>query len=100
MRHGWTFNFFGILLTRNPELTSAHIINHELIHTAQMREMLWIPFYIFYGVEWIYRFAKTFNASSAYRNVSFEREAYDNDRNPDYLHYRKHFGQWRKNNSY
>jgi hypothetical protein len=40
-----------------------------------MKEMLYIPFYLWYGVEWL---VKLFCKGNAYRNISFEREAYDN----------------------
>jgi len=31
-----------------------------------------------------------------YRNISFEKEAYNNDNNLDYLKTRKWFAMWRK----
>jgi hypothetical protein len=40
-----------------------------------MKEILYIPFYLWYGVEWL---IKLFYKGNAYRNLSFEREAYDN----------------------
>jgi hypothetical protein len=40
-----------------------------------MKEMLYIPFYLWYGVEWL---IKLLCKGNAYRNLSFEREAYDN----------------------
>ena len=45
-------------------------------HTAQMKEMLYIFFYLWYVVEWIIRL---FMKGNAYRNISFEREAYSNE---------------------
>ena len=53
------------------------MFNHELIHTAQMKELLYLPFYILYGIEWLIRLGMYRNTKEAYRNVSFEREAYD-----------------------
>lgn len=95
MRKGWTLNFFGLFLTRNPEQITPRIINHELIHTAQMRELFWIPFYIVYALEWIGRFVCCGNAGKAYRTISFEKEAYKNDQKPNYLSSRIPFNQWR-----
>lgn len=60
-----------------PSRTSARTIRHEMIHIRQQREMLVIPFYIWYVLEWLIRLP--FYGSNAYYNISFEREAYMND---------------------
>ena len=66
---------------------SERIINHETIHIKQQQELLVIPFYILYILEW---FLKLFiYGKDAYRNISFEREAYGNESNPEYLETRK-----------
>lgn len=39
-------NLFGIIVT--CEDLSKVELNHELIHTAQARELLYIPFYLWY----------------------------------------------------
>lgn len=96
MRPGWTLNLFGVLLTCAPESVDAVVVNHELIHSAQMRELLWVPFYIAYGVEWLWRMLLTRNAMQAYRSVSFEREAYAHGSDLGYLQYRVHYAQWRR----
>jgi hypothetical protein len=67
--------------------TNKRLVNHELIHYQQQKEMLIIPFYILYFIEWLFRGAN----HSAYLNISFEREAYENDDNLDYLKNRKLF---------
>jgi len=61
------------------------LVNHERIHIRQQIEMLVIPFYLWYGIEWLIRGAN----DKAYRNISFERESYDNENNLDYLKKRK-----------
>ena len=71
---------------------SEEMINHEAIHTAQMKEMLYVFFYLWYVLEWVVRL---FMKGNAYRNISFEREAYDNAKNMNYLNIRKHYN-WRK----
>ena len=71
---------------------SQELINHERIHTAQLLEMGIIGFYIWYSVEWLVRLVQR---GSAYRRLSMEREAYENQRDLDYLKHRKHFA-WRK----
>ncbi len=96
MRKGWTLNFFGALLTLRPEMVTERIINHERIHTAQQRELLWIFFYLIYGLEWAVRFLLYRSAAKAYTHVSFEAEAYGHDSDPDYLHHRPLYAQWRR----
>jgi hypothetical protein len=49
--------------------------------------MLIVPFYLWYGIEWLIRGAN----NNAYRNISFEQEAYDNGDNLLYLKKRKLF---------
>lgn len=82
-------NLFGILFCRR-QLNSIDI-NHELIHTAQMKEMLYVFFYIWYVIEWIIGLVKYRDSNSAYRNISFEREAYSNQENFNYLTSHKHY---------
>ena len=67
--------------------------NHERIHAQQQKEMLVMPFFVWYVMEWLLRSA--LSGRNAYRDISFEREAYANERNLDYLCGRKFF-QWIK----
>lgn len=86
-------NLFGVLFARKEyEPLSERTICHEAIHTAQMRELGYIGFYILYLLEWLYRLVTTKNA---YRSISFEREAYANQANKNYLTTRRAFAQWR-----
>ena len=83
------FNFFGILFTReDAKNLSKQDLNHESIHCAQMKELLYIGFYIWYMLEYIFKF---FTMYSVYRNISFEVEAYENERDLNYLDNRKHY---------
>ena len=43
-------NLFGILFARNGSTISDVDLTHESIHTKQMKEMLYIPFYIWYTI--------------------------------------------------
>ena len=81
-------NLFGILFARTGSKINSITINHESIHTAQMKEMLYIFFYIWYVLEWVIRL---FMKGNAYRNISFEREAYGNENNLKYLDERDNF---------
>lgn len=89
-----TINLFGILFTKNKKL-SKRTINHERIHTKQMKEMLFIFFYLWYGIEYI--IIRLFHAkqNDAYYDVSFEEESHNNDDNQDYLLVRKHYAWWK-----
>ena len=81
-------NLFGILFVRGNARISERTIRHEAIHTAQMKEMLYIFFYLWYIFEWIIRL---FLKGNAYKNISFEREAYSNEDDVIYLESRKRF---------
>ena len=81
-------NLFGILFVRGNARISERTIRHEAIHTAQMKEMLYIFFYLWYVAEWIFRL---FMKGNAYRNISFEREAYANEEHVIYLEDRERF---------
>ena len=85
-----TINIFGVLFTKRDYLTWDTFL-HEQIHTAQMKEMLYIFFYIWYGLEYIIirLFHKT--QHGAYKDVSFEEEAYANQCDTRYLNLRKHY---------
>lgn len=86
-------NLFGVLFVRGTENDiNERALNHEMIHTAQMKELWYILFYILYFLEWLYRLTQKGNA---YRNISFEREAYDNEHNLNYLSSRTKWAMWR-----
>ena len=82
---------FCWLLTAPKAVVSDVDINHERIHAAQMKELLYIPFYIWYVIEWLIRLVQFRNSYMAYRNISFEREAYQNQEDMYYLKSRKFF---------
>jgi hypothetical protein len=68
------------------------LINHESIHLKQQLELLVLPFYFVYGIEFLFRLVQYKHWKMAYRNISFEREAYRNEDDLDYLDTR---GMWR-----
>ena len=79
-------NLFGIVFAQKGAVLTRKDLNHEAIHTAQMKEMLYLFFYVWYVMEWIVRL---FMNGNAYRSISFEQEAYDNDGNLQNLSIRK-----------
>lgn len=99
---------FGILFVRKEVKINKTRMNHEKIHARQFIEVLvislcltlplmiinwWIPllsfgiYYVMYVLEWLIKLPK----GNAYRRLSFEREAYTNQRNMEYLKKRKAF---------
>lgn len=88
-------NLFGFIFVRYGTQLSDRSKRHEAIHTQQMKYMLYVFFYLWYGVEWLIRLIQYGNAKEAYYNISFEREAYANDRQSDYLNTRKPYA-WMK----
>ena len=66
-------------------------VNHERIHLRQQLELLIIPFYIWYYFEYLISRFKGYNKVESYYRISFEREAYAQERNLNYLQGRKMF---------
>ncbi|WP_348823459.1 hypothetical protein [Flavobacterium aestuarii] len=67
------------------------LVNHERIHIRQQLELLVLPFFLWYFVEYAVRLLQYRNTNLAYRNISFEREAYSNELDLDYLKTRRIF---------
>ncbi len=68
---------FPFVFIKHPEVRhNQTVINHEKIHLMQEVEMLWIGFFIWYLLEFMLKWILYRNMWKAYRNISFEREAY------------------------
>jgi hypothetical protein len=65
------------------------LINHEKIHLRQQLEMLILPFYICYIGNYLWNLILYKKHYEAYSNICFEREAYEYERDLDYLKKRK-----------
>lgn len=91
-------NFLGVALWPFIILKKANLkedkifINHEKIHLKQQLEMLLILFYVWYVLEFLLRLIQFKNSREAYLNISFEREAYTNEKDLDYLKRRSFWG--------
>ena len=88
----YAINLFGTLFIREKykgKPISETTLNHESIHTAQMKEMWYVFFYIWYFIEWLLLLFSV--GKYAYYWISFEREAHDNEDNLRYLKTRKPF---------
>ena len=89
---------FPFIILRNKDFKNNKIlINHEKIHLRQQLELLIIFFYIWYVVEYYYWLVKLKNKHLAYRNISFEREAYAMEEDLNYLETRKIWSFWKYN---
>ena len=82
-------NLFGLVLCR--DYLDSIDKNHELIHTEQMKELLYVPFYILYILNYIWNLLKYRDKKKAYKNIIFEKEAYNNQSNLDYIKHRKNY---------
>lgn len=83
-------NLFGrCILIKNK--ADKRILNHEMIHSHQWRELgicgfLWLYYSQFIKNLWTYRSVKL-----AYEKIILEIEAYENDHNEEYLKTREPF---------
>ena len=83
----WPF----IFIQNRHDHTNAVLLNHERIHLRQQIEMLVLPFYLVYGINYLYNLIQQFSHETAYRNIIFEQEAYDHEKDLNYLRKRKIF---------
>ncbi len=65
------------------------LLRHEQIHYKQQLEMGWLFFFIWYAIEWLIRLF--ISSDTAYKDMSFEREAYDKQDELGYLYFRKKY---------
>ena len=72
------------------------IMVHETIHIIQEAELLVIGFYLVYIFNYLYNRIKGMNHDKAYRNIIFEKEAYEFEKKPKYLNKRQKYACWRK----
>ena len=82
---------FGVVFARKGTTLNEVDVNHESIHTAQMKELLYVGFYLLYMAMFIWQFVKLRDCHKAYRAVPFEKEAYAHEKEKDYLKNRKRY---------
>lgn len=73
---------YPFIIINSSVILNDILINHEKIHLKQQLEMFIIPFYIWYLIEL---------KKKGYLNISFEKEAYRNQNDLNYLNKRKKF---------
>ena len=74
-----------VFLKQKDMRFNSILINHERIHLRQQLELLVLPFYIIYSIEFCVNWIKYKNVNTAYYNISFEKEAYQNEKDLLYL---------------
>ena len=74
-----------VILKEKLQKDDLVLINHEKIHLRQQSELLVLPFFVWYFVEFMIRWFVYKDRNKAYRNVSFEREAYAYESDLGYL---------------
>lgn len=84
---------FPFILVKHPK-PGPVLLNHERIHLRQQAELGIVPFYIWYFVEYLIRRLQYRRHYPAYRNISFEREAFANEANLHYLPARRCWSFW------
>lgn len=97
-------NLCGLVFVRRGRRLDGELLRHEAIHTRQMREMAYVPFYVWYLTEWLLRLAfrlltlprvekkkRRHHLYGAYANLLFEREAYRHAAEADYLSRRRRY---------
>lgn len=80
-----------ILLKSKDQRQDEVLINHEKIHLQQQIELLIFPFYFLYLFNYLINLLKYKNHFQAYYNISFEKEAYQYEKELSYLANRKRY---------
>lgn len=94
----WVINAYAITLWPFVFIRDEgndRTINHETIHIKQYNELLVVGFLGLYLWDWLHGLAKYRNGQTAYYRIRFEQEAYENDKDVNYLVNRKSFA-WRQ----
>lgn len=77
-----------VILKEHNAKSDAALLQHERIHLRQQLELLVVPFFIWYAIEFLLRWMVLRNRHQAYRAISFEQEAYTNEKDLHYLQQR------------
>jgi hypothetical protein len=80
-----------VVLGSKSDLHDKVLLNHEKIHIRQQLELLIVPFFVWYGLEFLIRLAILRNGKDAYRAICFEKEAFGNEKKLSYLSNKKFF---------
>lgn len=81
----WPF----VLIRDKDGLADEVLLRHERIHHRQQLELLVVPFYLMYAVNYVFNLIRYRNRKKAYMEIIFEREAYSMDNDKNYLRQRR-----------
>ncbi|MBK7149792.1 MAG: hypothetical protein IPH78_13520 [Bacteroidetes bacterium] len=83
---------YPFVIVKNKALaTHSELLNHEKIHHRQQVELLILPFYLIYLLNYVFNLLRYKNHEQAYRQIVFEQEAFAMDKGLHYLNKRKRF---------
>lgn len=97
-------NLFGLIFVRKEKKAYIEnnyhaklvLLNHELVHTAQYKELLYVFYLPLYILNYVINlFVYKFNLNKAYKNICFEREAFKYEHSDYYLEQRNSYS-WLK----
>jgi hypothetical protein len=95
----WFFNIYAItlfpfIITRDK--SNKIVMNHEKIHIMQQLELLVVGFWVIYIGNYLYNLFKYRDVMDAYNEIIFEREAYEYEKDLNYLDNRGLFACFKK----
>ena len=96
----YAINLYGCLFYKGKDPNQI-TLNHELIHEEQAKDFCkWKPlgytiYYLIYCIVWLIELIRP-PYNKAYSDSCFEKEAYLNQNNLDYIKFRKRFACWNK----
>jgi hypothetical protein len=74
-----------VFVSQQSDKDEVVLMYHERIHLRQQMELLVLPFFVWYAIEFLLKWVWYRDRKKAYRNIVFEREAYENEKAIDYL---------------
>ena len=81
-----TITIYPFIFLKGESFRSNDVLlNHERIHLRQQIELLVLPFYLIYVLEFLFKYIKIKSWKEAYRGISFEKEAYENESDLNFL---------------
>jgi hypothetical protein len=82
---------FPVILIRSQAMRKDEVLlNHERIHLRQQLELLVLPFYVLYLLNYLVNLIRYRKHHEAYMGISFEQEAYKMEADLAYLNCRKY----------
>lgn len=80
---------YPFIIFKKKEYVTPSRVRHERTHLKQQLELLIVLFYLWYVIEFGIKYLIYKDWTTAYYNISFEREAYKHQDYEEYLKKRK-----------